>query len=733
MTDALMTTRFDGAVVLLSILLATAASYVGLDLAQRVRTAERGAALAWSVGGGLALGTGVWAMHFIGLLAFQLPVMVGYDPGPTALSWAAAVLVSGLALGLAGRRQPSAWVLAVAAVVMAAGICTMHYIGMAALRFAPAVVWQPGWVLLSAAVAVAASALALGLFSRPPAWAAGRPRRSQLAAAAVLAAGITAMHHAGMAAVSIPAGAVCLSAEQLRGDGLALLVAGAALLLLAVAFFASLIDARQQARMQALDASLQAAHDELQRAVQFDTLTCLPNRRLLFERLKQVGERCDAEGRQAALLFIDLDGFKPLNDLFGHGFGDAVLCEVAHRLVSVARGADTVARLGGDEFVILLADIDGPEVAHRVAMRVVAAVQAPLRLARRDARLSASVGVALYSQERSPTRLLAAADAAMHDAKRRGGGQVVFFSTHMAEDAREQMELQRDLRLAIEQPERGELSLHYQPKVDARDGRVTGVEALLRWHHPERGWVGPAVFIPVAERFGLIDRLGAWVIDQACAQVRLWQQQGLRLRVAVNLSMHQLRQAGLVDRVRAALLRHGLTPSRLMFEITESTAMEDGDATGRVFDELAALGTSLSIDDFGTGYSSLAYLRRLPSRQLKIDRSFVMDLDTCSDAVAIVEAVIRLAHALGLSVVAEGVETASQRDLLCQLQCDELQGYLFSCAVPGDTVMRWALDVDRPELLHFDPSTRVDPMTTPAPAAPAAAPAPAGAASTITA
>jgi diguanylate cyclase len=228
------------------------------------------------------------------------------------------------------------------------------------------------------------------------------------------------------------------------------------------------------------------------------------------------------------------------------------------------------------------------------------------------------------------------------------------------------------------------------------------VEALLRWRHPERGMVGPALFVPVAERFGLIDRLGNWVIDEACQQIGAWQRQGLCLRVAVNLSMHQLRQPGLVDRVRVMLVRHGVAPGSLMFEITESVAMDENDATGRVFDELAALGTELSIDDFGTGYSSLAYLRRLPSRQIKIDRSFVMDLDTCSDALAIVEAVIRLAHALGLAVVAEGVETEAQRDLLRQLQCDEFQGYLFARPVPGDTVLRWSQGLDRPAMLHFD-------------------------------
>jgi EAL domain-containing protein (putative c-di-GMP-specific phosphodiesterase class I) len=291
----------------------------------------------------------------------------------------------------------------------------------------------------------------------------------------------------------------------------------------------------------------------------------------------------------------------------------------------------------------------------------------------------------------------------MYEGKRAGGGRAIFFAAQMEIDARAQMELQRDLRRAIEQPERGELCLHYQPKVSAPDGRVTGVEALLRWRHPERGDIGPADFVPVAERFGLIDRLGQWVIEEACRQIVVWQQQGLRLRVAVNLSMHQLREAGLAERVRVLLGRHGLTPGCLMFEITESVAMDDSDATGQALDALAVLGTELSVDDFGTGYSSLAYLRRLPSRQLKIDRSFVKDLESCRDALAIVEAVIRLAHALGLAVVAEGVETTAQRDLLRQLQCDEFQGFLFARPVPGETVARWALEADRPPLLYFEP------------------------------
>jgi len=689
MPEPFLATGYDATAVTLSVLIATAASYVGLDLVQRMRSAERALALWWCLGGAVALGTGIWAMHFIGMLAFQLPVAVGYAPLPTALSWLAAVAMSVLALGVASRPRLGWAGLALGAVATGTGFGVMHYIGMSALRFEPGIQWQPGWVAASVVVAVGASALALWMFRHLHRLTAGRARRWQGLAAVVMAGGISGMHYTGMAAAAIPTGAVCLSAGQLRGDGLGVLVAGAALLLLGLAYFSTLLDERMQAQARGLAASLQVANTELQRAVLHDSLTNLASRKLLADRLAQAGDHCDARGTRAALLFIDLDGFKPLNDLFGHGFGDIVLCEVAHRLAALARTGDTVARLGGDEFVILALDVADTAAVQQLAQRVVATLAAPMQLSRREARLSASVGVAVYPGDGSAAHLLAAADTAMYAAKHGGGAQVVFFTADMETAAREQMELQRDLRLAIDHPVRGELSLHYQPKVSARDGQVTGVEALLRWRHPQRGMVGPVVFIPVAERFGLIDRLGAWVIDEACRQMCAWQAAGLDLRVAVNLSMHQLRQPGLVTFVQHTLQRHGLPASRLMFEITESAAMDDADATGRVFDELAALGTELSIDDFGTGYSSLAWLRRLPSRQLKIDRSFVKDLDTCSDALAIVEAVVGLAHTLGLAVVAEGVETAHQRDLLRHLQCDELQGYLFARPMPGEQLVAW--------------------------------------------
>ncbi|MDT7837055.1 putative bifunctional diguanylate cyclase/phosphodiesterase [Aquabacterium sp. OR-4] len=701
MPDALMPTAHDPLVVALSFLVALAASYVALELARRVRSPDRLLALGWGLGGSMAMGTGIWAMHFLGMLAFELPVAVGYAPLPTALSWLAAVLVSLVAMLAAARPDLGRAGLAVAALSMGGGICAMHYIGMAALDFAPGIRWHLPTVAASVAVAVGASAVALGLFMRLDALTPGGKRRGQLLAAAVMALGIGGMHYTGMAAAGFPAGAVCLSAGQLRGDGMALLVAFASMLLLGLTFFSSLLEERMQHRAAKLSDSLSAKSAELQRALLHDPITDLPNRLLFEDRLAQVVRRCERDQQGVALLVVDLDGFKELNDQFGHAAGDATLRQVALRLRRLARQADTLARLSGDEFVLLLDGAPDAAAVHAVALRVQRALQEPFALHGQEVQLSAAIGMALHSADASFDKLLTCAATAMVEAKRQGGARALFFAPDMDSETRELMALKRDLRRAIEQPGRGELSLHYQPKVQALDGRLTGVEALLRWQHPECGAISPLVFIDLAERFGLIEPLGDWVIDEACRQMAQWRNQGLALRVAVNLSMHQLRQAGLVAHVQRALARHGLPAEQLMFEITESTAMTDIDTTLRVFAELAQLGTELSIDDFGTGYSSLAYLRRLPAVQLKIDRSFVKDLDSSADARAIVEAVVRLAHALGLAVVAEGVETEGQRQQLCALQCDELQGYLFSRPVPAATVSAWAEGEPCPPLLRL--------------------------------
>jgi len=449
-----------------------------------------------------------------------------------------------------------------------------------------------------------------------------------------------------------------------------------------------LVDSRTGRRAQSLSSSLHAANRRLRELAFQDALTGLPNRPHFEERLDHLLDHTGRSPSAMAVLFIDIDGFKAVNESFGHAAGDEVLQEVGRRLSALARPQDTAARIGGDEFLLLVAAPGSHEAAAAVAQRTLHTLVAPYTLpGGREVRLSCSIGIAVFPEHGPTNRLIGNADSAMFAVKRTGGSTYAFFEPRMELDASDQLALQNDLRQAIAQ---GELALFYQPKIDARTGEFTGVEALVRWQHATRGAVGPSELIAVAERFGLIGAVGEWVFDEACRQIRAWEDAGLRIRVAVNLSAHQLRQDDLVQRIRRTLARHRVDAALLTFEITESVAMEDTQATVRSFAQLARAGASLAIDDFGTGHSSLAYLRTLPARQLKIDRSFVSDLGVSGDAMAVVDAVIRLAHALGLRVVAEGVETERQRDILQTLGCDEFQGYLFARPMDAEHLALWA-------------------------------------------
>ena len=431
-----------------------------------------------------------------------------------------------------------------------------------------------------------------------------------------------------------------------------------------------------------------------------DNLTQLPTRLYFEDRLAAAATKADSKTGRLALLFIDLDGFKPVNDTYGHSVGDKVLEQVGQRLKALSRGRDVVARVGGDEFLLLLSNVNSDEAVAHVATRLIAGLSQAYVVDSREVIISCSVGIALYPDGCSHGKLIARADAAMYSAKRSGGSNHCFYSPAMDADAERQFDLLRDLRKALHNTE---MELFYQPKIDVKSGKITATEALLRWKHPTRGIILPNVFIPIAERFGLIVPIGNWVIEDACRQSRVWRDKGLRMRVAINLSAHQMRQDDIVERITEALERHRIHPSLLTCEITESAAMEDTKATQETFRRLGELGTHLSIDDFGTGYSSLSYLRKLPAEELKIDRSFIMDLEHSADARAVVDAVIKLAHALGLRVVAEGVENQRQQQILVDMACDELQGYLFAKPMSARALQLWAIN-DRTESAVFRPS-----------------------------
>ena len=477
--------------------------------------------------------------------------------------------------------------------------------------------------------------------------------------------------------------------------GLDLLCAALAAAIAGVGMQVARMDRHLVGQRRRLGDQLKQAH--LQRSPLADPLTGLLSRLGIETAMRKAAMEAEAQGQRVALLAIGLDGFRSVNDSFGHALGDSVLREVAHRLAAEARQlvsppkieSHHVARLGSDEFVLMLQGQIDRQLIGRVAAAVLERLSGPLVCERQEITLAASIGVACFPEDGGASKLLSRAHAAMYAAKEAGGCTYMLFEPRMQDSLRDRHELLRDLRLAIEN---NQLELFYQPKIEGKSGKVTAAEGLLRWHHPVRGTLSPDVFIPLAERHGLIGALGNWVIEDACRTAQVWRERGLKMRVAINLSVFQMRQNDLVERIQAALKRYGVNPQRLTCEITESVAMEDTQVTQRTFERLGKAGIHLSIDDFGTGYSSLSYLRRLPATELKIDRSFVMDLETSEDARAIVDAVLKLAHAIGLKVVAEGVETLRQRDILLQLGCDEFQGYLFARPMSARALLLWAVD-----------------------------------------
>jgi diguanylate cyclase (GGDEF)-like protein/PAS domain S-box-containing protein len=422
---------------------------------------------------------------------------------------------------------------------------------------------------------------------------------------------------------------------------------------------------------------------ELERLAHYDSLTSLPNRILFRDRLAQALAQAQRGRRRLALLFLDLDGFKAVNDSRGHAAGDAVLQQVAQRLAAVVRVSDTLARQSGDEFTILLTEIESANDAAVVARKLLDAMNEPFEVLGRSGRLSASIGIAMFPEDaEQPEELLANADTAMYRAKESGRNRYQFFSRSMHARAVAQIELEAELRQAVP---RGELVLHYQPQIEPSRARIVGVEALVRWNHPRLGLLAPARFIPLAEETRLIGAVGDWVVHAACRQARAWRDAGLPLvRVAVNLAPQQFEDPKLVDRIASWLIESRVDPSQLEVEITESNAMANPDRTVERLQELRAIGIHVSIDDFGTGHSSLSYLKRFPVESLKIDRGFLRDVPDDQDSATLCSAMIGLAHSLGLSVVAEGVETAAQYDFLRNRECDLLQGFLFSRPVPPE-------------------------------------------------
>ncbi|MBI3344927.1 MAG: EAL domain-containing protein [Gammaproteobacteria bacterium] len=435
------------------------------------------------------------------------------------------------------------------------------------------------------------------------------------------------------------------------------------------------------------------AEARLEHLALYDPLTGLPNRKLLDDRLRQVLSEADREGHMVALLFIDLDHFKHINDSFGHGMGDKLLRAVAGQLSAGLRAGDTIARLGGDEFAVVLPNIRHVDEVAGIVRKIQALLDAPFTVDGRELHVSASIGITLYPLDEGDVEgLIRNADTAMYHAKESGRNTFRLYTAELHARATRRLALESGLRHALN---REEFVLHYQPQVDLRTGRLVGMEALLRWRHPEEGLIPPMEFIPVAEETGLIVPIGEWVLKTVCTQIRVWEKQGFPpLRVAVNLSVQQVKHRVLLETVRRALAEARVEPQYLDLELTESILIK-GAQTTTCIEALDEMGVNFSLDDFGTGYSSLAYLKRFPIDHLKIDRSFVRDIATDPDDAAIVKAVIAMARALGMKVIAEGVETREQLELLSGEGCDMIQGYYCSKPLPADEITELVRDWER--------------------------------------
>ena len=646
--------------------------YGSMPVALRLASARPPGAAVRIAGNTLALGVGLWSACLLETVAlgFRGWPFPGLADGLAPLAIACSGQLCALAF-VAGRNPD------------------LPAIAGSAFSFSVAV-WGTQWSLAeasggllgspaAAAWSVGCLILAFGAFSGGLWLVFGRhrvlpvSRRTRLVLAVVIAFAVLALG-AGAPSHWQLLGARCCTASvvsrRLLGVAIAALAAAALIVRQLIATFQQKLE--EHASRSRHD--LAEAHARLHHIATHDPLTGLPNRNLLKERLARSLAERHSPGRTIAVAAIDLDQFSAINQSHGHGVGDGVLIEIAHRLESAVPPPHTLARVGGDSFGLLIDGMNARMEAHAITSGMLAALEQLFLVNGEEIRVRSSIGVSVFPDDaRRGDDLLAHAEAALVSSKRNGGGRVNFFDPSMSDSMQERLALENDLRRALAARE---FEVHYQPQISTRTGRILSVEALLRWRHPQKGLIGPSSFIPLAEQTGLIVPLDAWVLRETCRQARIWlAESGINFKVAVNLSMMQFRCPDALETIVSAVNAAGLDPRSLEIELTESALMIDPDKSATVLKLLRSMGITIAIDDFGTGYSSLSYLRRLPIDKLKIDRSFIRDLPTSQTDESIVRAIVSLAHSVGLQVVAEGVETAEQLERIRALDCDQWQGY----------------------------------------------------------
>ncbi|MFC0187068.1 EAL domain-containing protein [Fictibacillus aquaticus] len=777
--------------VALSVVIAIIASYAALDLAAQIKKTKSSGRHIWLITGAVALGLGIWAMHFIAMLAFHLSIDVSYDPTLVIVSIFPAVISSWLAFSIISRPVMSKKLVLLGGTLIAAGIVCMHYTGMEAMEMGASIHYDPVLFTLSVIIAFIASIVALYLlFYVSENSDVSKLRRRKATSALIMGFAIAGMHYTGMAGVSFtPHQHSMHSGEATDTVFLAYSISAGIFIIFGLVFISMLIDKRfryqwlkserkfrsviQSANdaiilsdstgtifswnkgaqhlfgfeeKEAIGSKLQIiipekfreAHQKgmerylstnipkvmgktveleglkkdgsefpielslatwnednqvffssiirditerkrneqkINQMVYRDPLTGLPNRLLLSDRLSQALEQANENKQNIGILFIDLDRFKYINDTLGHAVGDQLLIEISKRIQDCVGRNDTVSRQGGDEFIVLLPHTTSDEITKK-AQKLIEHFQRSVMCGGQELFVTPSIGISMYpSDGRDIETLIKNADTAMYRVKEQGKNGFQFYTPEMNEIVSKKMKLEIGLRKA---QERNEFRVVYQPQIDVTTGSLSGVEALIRWHHPEWGTISPAEFIPIAEETGLILQIGEWVLHEACLQNKKWQDEGQPpLRMSVNISSRQFQQSDLVEMIQRILSSTGLDPAYLELELTESIIQDSKHAVTKM-QQLKDMGIHLSIDDFGTGYSSLSYLKTFPINTLKIDRSFTSNIYNDPKDASLVETIIHMAHNLDLKVIAEGVETREQLQFLQQRHCNEAQGYFFS-------------------------------------------------------
>lgn len=646
--------------VILAACVCVSGSWVAFGLIQRALDRQDLQKAGWVFLASVAAGSSVWCTHFIAMLAYSSQAPVAFEPLMTMASLLVAIAGSGLGISIAVFRKGAASPV-LGGGVLGAAIAAMHFTGMLAYHVDGLIVWDSGYVVVSVIFAVGLCALAFDCFVR------GSLKYPHTAALVLFVGAVVSLHFTAMTAMSVipfVTGAPVATASDMQA--MAVAVAGVGLLVVATGVASHLIDSRANSETV----------ERLQQLALNDALTGLPNRVSFNNHLARDLSHALSASRKVAVLAIDLDRFKEINDLRGHHAGDQALIIVANRLKGLLRDGEFVARIGGDEFAAAKRYDHHSDLVD-FAGRIETALFTPIRVDDFESVAGASIGVATYPQDGdTQERLTCNADLAMYRAKLDVTRAVCFYESNMDEAARARRNLAQDLRRAIDHKQ---LELYYQVQTSVATGDVSGYEVLLRWNHPQLGKVPPSEFIPLAEETGSILAIGDWVLKTACVEAATWKSLH---KIAVNISAMQLLHVDLPQRVQEILLESGLSPSRLELEITETTVIADKQKALLQLARIRALGVTVAIDDFGTGYSSFDTLRCFPFDKIKLDRSFMSEIETSPQAAAIVRAVLTLGKSLDIPILAEGVETSDQLEILKREGCDEAQGYFLGRPSP---------------------------------------------------